>query len=395
MEDGQFGNFKKMKCRFCDNKLKKEKKFSFGNIPMTPNAIDAGLLLENGKPIEYELAISICENCGLIQQFNSPDPSILYFRFKNEIVGDIWEKHYSEFADFIVKQNSEKIKILEIGGGDLSLAERLLKRDIHKITVIEKNIKSENYSEKINVFKGFLEDYQDDSKFDLIYSSHVLEHIDNIQNHIKKISMLLTNNGKLIFSLPNFEKWVESSSPNTFSQEHPIYPTIENLSKILQSNGFKIEEIHEFMNHSVFINAIYLNNQSRITKKNQNKEEYEKNLKLVTKFFENFRKLGNNLRKSIGNSETYLFGANSGTQLLLKNYLNDLKIIGILDNSNLKNKKQLYGFNYIVNKPEILKNITNAKEKKLVICTGKYVQEIKDQVIKINNQIQILTDKDF
>ena len=90
MADGQFGELIEMNCRFCDNKLKKKKKFSFGNIPMTPNAIEKGLLLEKGKPIEYELAISICENCGLIQQFNSPDPSILYFRFKNEIVGDIW-----------------------------------------------------------------------------------------------------------------------------------------------------------------------------------------------------------------------------------------------------------------------------------------------------------------
>ncbi len=384
-----------MNCRFCDNKLKRKKEFSFGNIPMTPNAIEAGLLLENGKPIEYELAISICENCGLIQQFNSPDPSILYFRFKNEIVGDIWEKHYSEFADFIVKQNSEKIKILEIGGGDLSLAERLLKKGIDKITVIEKNIKSKNYSEKINVFKGFLEDYKEDSKFDLIYSSHVLEHIDDVQSHLKKISMLLTNNGRLIFSLPNFEKWVESLATNAFSQEHPIYPTIENLSKILESYGFKIKEIYGFENHSIFIDAIYLNNQSNVTKKIQNEEEYRKNLKLVTKFFESFRKLGDNLRKNIGNSEIYLFGANSGTQLLLKNYLNDAKIIGILDNSNLKNGKLLYGFNYIVQNPKILKNIKNAEEKKLIICTGKYVQEIKDQIIKINSEIQILTNEDF
>lgn len=79
-----------MNCRFCHKELRKNEEFSFGKIPMTPNAIEAGLLLENGNAIEYELAITICENCGLVQQFFSPDPSVLYFRFKNEIVGELW-----------------------------------------------------------------------------------------------------------------------------------------------------------------------------------------------------------------------------------------------------------------------------------------------------------------
>jgi hypothetical protein len=43
----------------------------------------------------------------------------------------------------------------------------------------------------------------------------------------------------------------------------------------------------------------------------------------------------------------------------------------------------------------IEKNIKNAEEEKLIICTGKYVQEIKDQIIKINSEIQILTNEYF
>ena len=341
------------------------------------------------------LTIAICKKCGLIQQFNSPDPSILYFIFKNEIVGDIWEKHYSEFSDFITYQKVEGVKILEVGGGDLSLAEKLLENGIDKIEVIEKNIKTENFSEKINVFKGFLEDYNKSSKFDLIYSSHVLEHIENVQKHIEKISTLLTNNGRLIFSLPNFEKWIKDFATNSFSQEHITYPTIENLSSILKSKGFKIDRIYEFRDHSIFIDAIFSNEQKDIEKNEQENKIYEKNLKLVAKFFENFEKLGIYLRDSIGNSETYVFGANSGTQLLLKKYLKNSKIIGILDNSSIKSGKLLYGFNYVVNKPEILTDIENVEEKKLIICTGKYVQEIKKQIKKINDKIQIITNENF
>ena len=384
-----------MNCRFCYKELRKNEEFSFGKIPMTPNAIEAGLLLENGNPIEYELAITICENCGLIQQFFSPDPSILYFRFKNEIVGEMWKRHYSKFTDFILEQTNEHSKILEIGGGDLSLAERLIEKGIQGITVIEKNIKSKDYSQKINLFKGFLEDYKTESKFDLIYSSHVMEHIDNIQNHLKKISELLSHEGRLIFSLPDFDKWITSFSTNAFSQEHPIYPTLENLSMTLEMNGFKINRTYEFENHSIFIDAIFNVENSKITKKFPSKELYEKNQKIVERFFDNFKKFGTSLRQKIGNSETYIFGANSGTQLLLKNFLDDAKIIGILDNSNLKNEKLLYGFKYNVQKPDILKNQQDIENKKLVICTGKYVQEIKEQITKINNKIQILTNEDI
>lgn len=52
MAVGQFGDFEKMNCRYCNEKLEEE--FSFGSVPMTPNAVQKGLLLKNGKPIEYE-----------------------------------------------------------------------------------------------------------------------------------------------------------------------------------------------------------------------------------------------------------------------------------------------------------------------------------------------------
>ena len=143
------------------------------------------------------------------------------------------------------------------------------------------------------------------------------------------------------------------------------------------------------------MDAVFTDEQNNSKKSEQENEIYEKNLKLVTKFFENFEKLGIYLKNSIGDSETYVFGANSGTQLLLKKYLKNSKIIGILDNSSLKSGKLLYGFNYVVNKPEILTDIENIEEKKLIICTGKYVQEIKKQIKKINDKIQIITNENF
>ena len=74
-----------MDCRYCGHSLKQyEQELNFGRMPMTPNAIEKGVLLNNGSFYEYEFKIVNCTSCGLIQQYNAPDPNILYFRFKKE-----------------------------------------------------------------------------------------------------------------------------------------------------------------------------------------------------------------------------------------------------------------------------------------------------------------------
>ena len=199
-----------MNCRVCNIELDKTLGFSYGKIPMMPNALEKDVLMKNGKFFEYEFVITICNNCGLIQQFNSPDPLILYFRFKNEVVGKLWERHYQIFSHFISDNFQNGFRLLEIGAGDLKLANILLKKGINNITVVEKNIVEKNLDPKLHFHKGFLEDFNSIEKFDIIYSSHVIEHIDNIKQHLEKISNRMNESGKLILSLQNFKKLIEN-----------------------------------------------------------------------------------------------------------------------------------------------------------------------------------------
>lgn len=381
-----------MKCRFCKNDLKREYTHSFGNIPMTSNSFTDDELKKQ-KIVEYELAIVVCDKCGLIQQFNSPDPEILYSKFRNDNIGELWDRKYSKLSNMILKNCSEKSTILEIGGGNLMLANEVIKKTNKSITVIEKNPELKNKSEKINLFQGFLEDFETNLKFDLVYSSHVFEHIEDIITHLKKIKSLLNENGKMIISFPNFEKWINDSMDNAFTQEHITYAFLKNMKDILASFGFEITEVEEFENHSLFLNSKLTN--ANIKKEISNTELFRENLETMKKFWNRFRKVRSYLDETIKNSQIFVFGANSGSQILLKNCLKEAKIICILDNSEMKNEKILYGFDYIVKQPDILKTIENPREKFCIIFTGVFVDEIKNQVKKLNKRIKIITKDDI
>ena len=72
------------------------------------------------------------------------------------------------------------------------------------------------------------------------------------------------------------------------------------------------------------------------------------------------------------------FGAHIFTTYLIAFGLDITKVESILDNSETKQGKRLYGTNIIVHSPEILKN---EKAPVLILKAGIYNQEIKTQIL--------------
>ena len=379
-----------MDCRYCNYPLNRStQELDFGKMPMTPNTIESGYLLNNDSFYEYEFKIVNCDNCGLIQQYNAPDPNILYFRFKNEIVGEKWRRHFQELAKFILNNYKKNFAVLEVGAGDLSLANTLRENGIVDLTVVEKNIDKNNIQPSIAIILSYLEDVDFPKKFDIVYSSHVFEHVTNIQQHIEKISKILNPHGKFIFSLPNFKNWIESFNLNAFSQEHVIYPLVENIETILSKYRLRVNKIIEFEDHSIFIeseisdNGYQLKNNRDVTKR------------LLVNFENNLEKFGQFINKKITDADRiYVFGGNSSSQILLRKFLKNKNIVCILDNAKIKQDKHLYGFNYVVKRPDVIKNEFDQRAI-ILIFTGTYIDEIKKQIMSINHNIRIITMMDF
>lgn len=93
-----------------------------------------------------------------------------------------------------------------------------------------KNINVENLE-----FKTF------NKKFDLIISSHVLEHCFDPIIFIKRIKYLLNDNGFIIISVPNF--FTDFILNTSFYALHMHFFTQESLTYLFESNGLKVSKL--------------------------------------------------------------------------------------------------------------------------------------------------------
>jgi 2-polyprenyl-3-methyl-5-hydroxy-6-metoxy-1,4-benzoquinol methylase len=134
---------------------------------------------------------------------------------------------YKTIAPYLKK----KIKILEVGGGI-----HLLTRYIHDLRYDITSIEPGGFAEYIDslrielinktdlkIFTTTLEKFQNKEKFDFIFSMNVLEHTDDIEQHIRCCIKLLKDEHSLLFIQcpnytfpfePHFYKWFIPFFPN-------------------------------------------------------------------------------------------------------------------------------------------------------------------------------------
>ncbi len=89
----------------------------------------------------------------------------------------------------------------------------------------------------------------------------------------------------------------------------------------------------------------------------------------------------------ISSGLNYIFGAHIQTQFFYFTGLDNNKIAYILDNSTTKIGNKLYGTDLVVKNPKDLIDCNNIK----IICRmGIYTDEIKKEIIKINDKVKFL-----
>nr|WP_232364897.1 hypothetical protein [Campylobacter aviculae] len=191
----------------------------------------------------------------------------------------------------------------------------------------------------------------------------------------------------MIFSLPNMKKWLENKFTNCLNFEHTIFLTENVLEFLLQKHRFRILEKQYFKEHSIFYHVC--KDESIDTLRVVLKNEYDENKKLfldMKKYYhEKIFSLNQILETT--NKKIYLFGAHLFSQYLIYNGLKNDKIISILDNNPNKQEKRLYGTNFKVKSPKILKEQDDSL---VILNAGVYNDEIRKDIESINNKIEIV-----
>ena len=86
--------------------------------------------------------------------------------------------------------------------------------------------------------------------------------------------------------------------------------------------------------------------------------------------------------------DLYLFGGTGFSIYLIVFGLKTDRIIFILDNDTEKENKKVYGTNFIVKNPKIIKDKSNVA---VIVKAASYQQEIEKQLYTLNKNVIILT----
>jgi 2-polyprenyl-3-methyl-5-hydroxy-6-metoxy-1,4-benzoquinol methylase len=196
---------------------------------------------------------------------NNIDNSILLKNAENYLENALAD---ADFALATLKPYLNKeIEILEIGGG-LHILSSYLQEQGYKITTIEpgdftsyiiqlrKNIIE--VLKPTNLFNNYLENYNTDKKFDLIFSINVLEHVESVENHLNtQINLLLDENSICLIRCPNYNIPYE---PHFFKFFVPLFPqfTFKHIHKKELINLYGFEKYNDILKNLNF-NCKYSN----------------------------------------------------------------------------------------------------------------------------------------
>jgi len=329
------------------------------------------------QDLHTDMTFVKCTQCGCVQIRDLIPLEVLYAEGHASVVGKTWEKHHSEFCNFVKKYAHGSI--VEIGGANLVVAKRLAQEEkVDKITVFDNNILQYGNcdSAKIVLKEEFFDPQKTEGQVNVILHTHLIEHLYNPLEEIQKMSSLLEDGSYMMFAAPMIDKMLEDNFTNAFNFEHTYLLNRSMISNILSYAQFEIIDEMEFSPYASFFVA------RKNTKINYNiNHDYQEDIDKFTVFLEHHQSEVNNIVKALDTDKekTFIFGAHIFTQYLLGFGLQEKSFSNILDNDYQKIGNRLYGTNLLVKSPKILKEL---EEPLVVLKAAQYTEEIKTDILE-------------
>jgi ubiquinone/menaquinone biosynthesis C-methylase UbiE len=251
------GTYKKTDCRVCGNESL-EIYLDLGLMPLANNIEDTLSEAKNSK--RYPLEVEFCENCKLSQLTYVIDPGILfnYYTYRSSINGG-YRDHCKKMAETLMKGGilNGKSFVIDIAGNDGALLKEF--RDVA-------NCKSLNIDPAANLckiaedmgisslpvfwnYETSKEIFEKYGQADIITSTNVFAHVDEIQSFIEGIKHVLKTNGTWVLEFPYLVDLIERNEFDTVYFEHMSYLGIHPVNYLCKKTGLRIYDIEKFSIH--------------------------------------------------------------------------------------------------------------------------------------------------
>ena len=217
--------------------------------------------LYRSNSTQRNLDVYECSNCGLIQSW--PRLSGIYKSDVSVTSGAGWgyirygkEQRLNDAVVFITshlnkKQLASVKSILDVGSnrGHFLEAANDFFQNAQTLIGLEPHLDTYNDQENnitntnVRLYCTGVEEFVSSQKFQFIYCSHTLEHVNSARTCLERIYTLLDGQGHAFIEVPNVE-YIRLSQPNEFFIDNHLYHfDINSLSNLLSQSFLSISSL--------------------------------------------------------------------------------------------------------------------------------------------------------
>jgi len=239
----------KSHCRICAARLPKPY-LDLGRTPLANSYITDN---EVKKELNYELAVSLCENCNLSQLTVVVPPELMFRHYLYvSSTTNTFRAHCEEFVENVlsVLKHNGVPKVLDIGSNDGCLLSYFRKHGAQVMGVDPaKNLAAEANAKNIktvNTFWGHLavkEVLNTVGRLDVVTATNVFAHVDEIHDFLTCVGDVLSDTGLFVLEVPYLVDLINRCEFDTVYHEHLSYFLLKPIKLALESHRLQIIDV--------------------------------------------------------------------------------------------------------------------------------------------------------
>lgn len=245
---------RKEQCRICKG-TDLTRILSLGEHPPVDNFTDAAHLTDEKR---YPLEVYFCGTCNLVQLLDVVAEEELfhgdyaYFSSASKPLVD----HFRSYADDLKKEQlKEGDLVVDIGSNDGILLQNFLEK--YRVLGIEPsaNVAEEARKKDIETLDGFFtvamakEIVAKYGKAKVVSANNVFAHIDDIDELVKGVAELLTDDGVFVTESHYLLDLIEKREFDTVYHEHLCYYSVKPLMHLFERFGMEVSDVRRVEVH--------------------------------------------------------------------------------------------------------------------------------------------------
>jgi len=338
--------------------------FLHKNFPIFNGCTDA----PSSQDEFFDFRVGCCKACDLVQQTSTPDLQILYREPRAFGYGKLWRGHYEAFAAFVRERISPGDVVLEVGGGNGVLLDRL---GAHED--VEPN--PQYTLPKILTHRVYFHDFEPgDKKYDVIYASHLIEHVPHPLEFLRKAAACLSDRGVLLIACPDISRSLSATHLNAFTPDHFNYFTPASLAAMAARAGLLAMRYVAYEDHGMYMDFRLGSGTASLpaTLESDAWPKYRARLRAMGAVI------------NAAPDRAYLYGAHTFTLMMLRYVREPARFRIVLDNEPTKHDRRLTGTTLVCRDPA---TIVGEDGPTVLIYMGAYSAEISDRLRQLEPSV--------